>query len=268
MNQPNEADSGDSARRSLFRIGGAATLIIPVAYLLAAIVNGIGYNAAPFPSTAAEWFATFQDNALIGLVYLGFADVAIVLVSIPMFLALYESLKMDGKVWLQIAVGLGFVGIAVYLATNTALTMHYLSKQYAAASTEAEQTLLLAAGQATLAAVEGTGAKYTGLPLTWIACMILSILMLRSPDFPRLTAYVGIVAFPLLCASVPIVGYTTTDPTTLVETIIVAVSYAFGGTLSLIWYILVGRKLLKLAALSSNKQHITTSTPVKESAHG
>lgn len=72
-----------------------------------------------------------------------------------------------------------FVGMAVYLATNTAFSMLALSHRYAAAATAAEQSIVLAAGQAMIALSEGTGG-YVGMPLAWLAGIILSALMLRG----------------------------------------------------------------------------------------
>jgi hypothetical protein len=76
-----------------------------------------------------------------------------------------------------------------------------LSDQYAAATTEAQRTMLLAAGQAMLAinrfsspgAHPGAGG-YMSLLLIAVAGLITSSVMLRSDVFNRATAYVGILA--------------------------------------------------------------------------
>jgi hypothetical protein len=241
-----DGDNADSQWHGLYKIGGVAALICAAVYLIAGGINAQAYNAGPFPSDVPAWFTLFQDNWLAGLVFLGFADVIIALVSIPLFLSLYAALSRANKTSTMIAISLAAIGIAVYLATNTAFSMLSLSDQYAAATTETQQSLLLAAGQSILATVEGTGARYIGLPLLWIAGIIMSVVMLHSETFSKITAYAGIVGFSLLLTSVPIVSYITIDPKTTVESAIVAVSYAGGGLLSLAWYILVARKLLQL----------------------
>ena len=142
-----------------------------------------------------------------------------------------------------------FVGIAVYLATNTALSMLSLSHQYAAATTEAEKAIVLSAGQAMIAVSEGTGGQYTGMPMAWLAGLIISAVMLRSKAFGKATAWVGILGLGFLLASMPFAGYTTTGPTTAVVSVIIAATYIGGGLLSLAWYILVGLRLLKLGQL-------------------
>ena len=208
-------------------------------------------RAGPPPSTVLEWFTLFQVNPLTGLFFLGLADIVIMIFWGPMSLALYAALKQSNKTWSMIATAFVFVGMAVYLATNTAFSMLSLSHQYAAATTEAEKSIVLAAGQAMIAVSEGTGGQYTGMPLAWLAGLILSVVMLRSKVFSKATAWVGILGLGLLLASMPFAGYTTTGPTTAVVSAIIAVTYIGGGLLSLAWYILVGLRLLKLGQIEA-----------------
>jgi hypothetical protein len=193
-----------------------------------------------------EWFTLLQTKPLTGLFFLGLADIGIMILWGPMSLALYAALRQASRTWSTIATAFVFVGMAVYLATNTAFSMLSLSHKYAAAATEAERSAVLAAGQAMLAVSEGTGGQYAGMPLAWLAGLVLSIVMLRSKDFGKATAWAGILGLGLLVASMPFAGYTTAGPTTAVRSAIVAVTYIGGGLLSLAWYILVGLRLLKL----------------------
>jgi hypothetical protein len=221
-------------------------------YLLALGVYVPAYRAGPPPSTVLEWFTLFQDRWLTGLFFLGLADIVIVILWGPMSLALYAALKQANKTWSRIAATLVFVGMAVYLATNTAFSMLSLSQKYAAATTEAQKSIVLAAGQAMIAVSEGTGGQYTGMPLVWLAGLILSVVMLRSKAFSKATAWVGILGLGLGLASMPFAGYATAGPTTAAVSAIVAVTYIGGGLLSLAWYILVGRRLLQLGRGVSN----------------
>ncbi len=231
---------------SVYRIGGAAALACALMYVITLGIYVPAYRAGPPPGTVLEWFTLFQANPLTGLFFLGLADIVIMILWGPMTLALYAALKQNGKSWTMIATAFVFVGMAVYLATNTAFSMLSLSHQYAAAATEAQKSIVLAAGQAMIAVGEGTGGQYTGMPLAWLAGLILSVIMLRSKVFSKATAWTGIVGLGLLSASIPFAGYTTTGPTTAVVSAIIAVTYMGGGLLSLAWYILVGLRLLKL----------------------
>jgi hypothetical protein len=159
-----------------------------------------------------------------------------------MALALYVVLKQTNKTWATIATALVFVGMAVYLATNIAFSMFALSGQYATATTAAEKAMILAAGQALVAITEGARM----IPLMPFAGVLLSVVMLRSKAFGKVTAWLGILGLGLLSASGLFAGYATAGPTSDVMIAIVAVTYAGGGLLSLVWYILVGLRLLKL----------------------
>jgi fumarate reductase subunit D len=240
------AENADSIRNSLYRIGGVAALICALMYVITLGVYIPAYRVGPPPATMLEWFMLFQTNPLTGLFFLGLADIVIMILWGPLALAIYDALKQSGKTWARIAISFVFVGMAVYLATNTAFSMLSLSHKYAAAITEVEKTVTLAAGQALISVSEGTGGQYTGMPLVWLAGLILSVIMLRSKTFSKATAWVGILGLGLLEASMPFAGYTTTGPTTAAVSTIIAVTYIGGGLLSLVWYILVGLRLLKL----------------------
>jgi hypothetical protein len=235
----------DPNSKSLYLVGGVAALIIVVMYLLALIIYIPPTLAGP-PENVIEWFTLFQEDPIVGLFFLGFADIIIVISTGPMFLALYTALNEVNKTWSLIATSFAFVGIAVYLATNTAFSMLALSHQFAITTTAADKSLLLAAGESILAMSEGTGGRYMSLPLIWLCILIISLVMQRSKSFSKLTAWAGIVGFPLLIAGTPFAGYTTTGPSTPIVSLIIAISYLGGGLLSLLWYILVGLRLIKL----------------------
>lgn len=233
-------------KRNLYTIGGAAALFCALMYVIALAVYVPANSAGPAPASVLEWFTVFQDNALTGLFFLGFADIVIMIAWVPMILALYGALRRRDSAWAAVAVPLVMVGVAVYLATNTAFSMLTLSNQYAAATNDAEKASILAAGQTLIAISQGTGGQYLGMPLAWLGGLIVSLVMLRSDDFSRLTAWVGILGLGLLLASVPFAGYTTAGEPTAAVSAIVAVTYVGGGLLSLAWYILIGLRLLKL----------------------
>jgi hypothetical protein len=236
----------DSNWTTLYRVGGAAALICALMYLITLGVYVPANRTSPPPSTVLEWFTLFQAHPLTGVFFLGLADIVIMILWGPMSLALYIVLKRSNKTWSLIAITFIFVGMTVYLATNTAFSMLSLSHQYAAATTEAEKFVVLSAGRAMIAISEGTGGQYSGMPLAWFAGAILSIIMLGSKAFNKATAWVGILGLGLLLASMPFAGYTTTGTPSAIVSAIIAVTYIGGGLLSLAWYILVGLRLLKL----------------------
>jgi hypothetical protein len=114
-------------------------------------------------------------------------------------LALYGALRRANKSAVAIATTWGFVGIAVYFASNRAFAMLSLSQRYAAATTDAQRSILLAAGEALLA-VNNPGAFYQGtgiylsLFLVLLAGLTISVVMLQSNVFSKATAITGMLA--------------------------------------------------------------------------
>jgi len=86
-----------------------------------------------------------------------------------------------------IALILGLVATAVYFASNTAFEMLSLSNQYAAATTDAQRSIVMAAGQAMLAIYQGTAFDVSYV-LSAVALLIISVIMLRSNVFSKVTA--------------------------------------------------------------------------------
>jgi hypothetical protein len=252
MNQVANTIPLDSGWKSLYRVGGVAALIAGVLFRRN-IAAEIGlFSKHPSPATVSNWFALLQSNRSLGLSYLNIFDLVNYALVGLMFLALYAVLKRVNKSYMAIATTLGFLGIAVYFASNTAFSMLSLSDQYAAATTEAQRTMLLAAGQAMLAinrfsdlgSHPGTGG-YISLLFIAVAGMITSVVMLRSAVFNRATAYVGILASAFdLAYCIAFAFVPTVDSELLAVCFIPA-----AGLLLMIWHIMVGWRLYQLGRL-------------------
>jgi len=246
-NQLTNTDTAETSWNSLYKIGALAALVMVAAYLVSMPVYFSAYSKAPPPATVLEWLTLFQNDWITGLFFLGLADIVIMVAWIPLSLALLAALWQAGKTLMTVAAGAAFVGISSYLSTNIAFSMLSLSREYAAATADAQKSLILSAGQALIAQSQGTGA-YMG-SLVWVAALLISVVMLRGSTFGKITAYIGIVAFALLLIGVPFSSYTSVTPggPGPVVTAIIAIQYAGGGILSMVWYFLVGRRLLQMA---------------------
>ena len=249
MNQVTNAETSDSDWKSLYKVGGVAALIAGVLFRRNLGVEIGLFSKHPSPVTVSNWFALLQSNRLLGLSYLNIFDIVNYALVGLMFLALYAVLRRANKSYMAIATALGFVGIAVYFASNTAFSMLSLSDQYAAATTEAQRTILLAAGEAMLAinrfsspgAHPGAGG-YMSLLLIAVAGMITSVVMIRSAVFNRATAYVGILASAFdLAYCIAFAFVPTVDSELLAVCFIPA-----AGLLLMIWHIMVGWRLYQL----------------------
>ena len=251
-NQVANAEPSGSDWKSLYRVGGVAALIAGIIFRRNLAVEISLFSTQKQPATILDSFTLLQNNRLLGLTYLNIFDLVNYALVGVMFLALYVLLRLANQSYMAIATTLGLVGIAVFSASNTALSMLSLSDQYAAATTEAQRTMLLAAGQAMLAinrftspgAHPGAGG-YLSLLLIAVAGMIISVVMLRSAVFSRATAYVGILAsafdlaYCLAFAFLPAI-----DGDLLAVYFIPA-----AGLCLMIWHILIGRRLYQLGRL-------------------
>jgi len=241
INSDGNAEDTASAWKGLYRTGGAAALIATVLFLGDIVVLTTLGSA---PSTASDWLALLQNNKVVGILQLFFTDLIGVTLMAPIILALYVALRRANAAYATLAIAIAFIGIALVLATNTNYALIYLSNQYAAATTEVQRTQLLAAAESTLATGMGTGPLVAGFLLEG-ALMMISVIMLQGNIFGKGIAYLGILAHGLDLAHaivflifIPVFA----DVALAIGTPLLAI----GGTLQLIWYPLVARRLFQL----------------------
>ena len=211
----------------LYRTAGVAALITAVLVPVQLAV----FMAYPFPDTVAGWFQLLQDNPVAGLVNLDLLLVVDNVLLVVIALALYVALWPTSPSVTTMATGLWLLAIAMFIAANPAVEMLALSDQFAAATSEAQRSAAVAAGQALLAGWEGT-AFQVGYVLGQVAGIMLGLVMLRSRDFGRA------VPFTLIAGN--LVGFGLYLPT-----VGVAIS-AFSGLVLWAWYLLLARKFLQL----------------------
>ncbi len=219
------AESGWS---SLYKIGGAAALISLVFFPIQIAV----FLIVPPPETVGGWFELLRQSPIIGLLDLDLLLMVDQVLAILIFLALFVSLRRTSMSWMTVGTTLGIVSAVLFIAPNPAFVMLNLSSQYAAATGAAQQDILLAAGQAVITAQEGS-AFHASYLLGVLAPILMSVVMLRSELFRKSTAYLGILSNGMaLGLYVPVIG-----------TYISVFSVVFLW----VWYLLMGRDLLRLA---------------------
>ena len=223
------AETTESAWKPLYRVGGAVALTIVGIMVVQIIV----FIASPPPDTVLGYFTLFHKNGLLGLLSMDLLYVVDNALVILLYLALYAVLRRASPSFMAIALALGLVGIAAYFASNTAFEMLSLSSQYAAATTDAQRSLLQAAGQAMLAIYQGTAFDVYYI-LGAAATLIISAVMLRSTIFGKVAAYAGIAAGVLML--IPSTAGT------------LGLYFAFGSLLpTAIWLVLIARGLFRFA---------------------
>jgi hypothetical protein len=244
MNQVSDAETSGSSHRGLYRLGGAAALIVVVL----TVGEVIGFAFYPQPGTVSDWFTLFQSNRIIGLLDFWGLEVPMYAMFILVFLALFAVLRKTNEGLVAIALILVLLGVGIFFATNNPFSMLSLSDQYATATTETERSAILAAGQAVLANTNqrAVGGFNIALFLVSVAGLIVSAVMLRDDSFSRRTAYVGILAHGLSLAD-----YVRQA---LTSSVVIALLVILPGALFVAtWFTLVARRLIQLGRSGGNR---------------
>jgi hypothetical protein len=237
MKDESRIDKGDGAFCSLYILGGVAALIV-AALTLGEIIFFVFF---PPPETIDGWFSLFQSNALVGLLDFWGLEIPMYLMFILVFLALYIHLRKTNHGLMVIAFACALVGVPIFLATNNPFSMLILSKLHADATTDAQQSALLAAGQTILANTNqrAVGGFNIALLLISVGGLITSLVMLQDHLFSRTSATIGILAFALSLADY--------FRQALTQSLIIALPLILFGALFLfIWFILIGLRLFQL----------------------
>jgi hypothetical protein len=236
----------DPSWKGLCTVAGIAALLATVLFVVDVVVLT---TADPIPESAQDWFTLFRASRPAALLQLFFTDLFGIALLTPIGLALFAVLRRTNEAYAALAALLAFLGIATIFATNPNYTLLHLGGELGSQPLQVEASQLVAAGEAAYAAgISGTGTLMAGLVLE-VSLLMFSVIMLRSHSFGRGTAYLGIAAHGLdlthavlFLLLIPLLGE---DAALAIGTPFLAV----GGTLQLIWYPLIGSKLIRLGRM-------------------
>jgi len=245
MSHVTDTEIADSAWRALYRVGGVTALIAAVLLPIYVAVFSVWGQT---PSTVVDAFTLFHNNKLLGLLDFDLLGIVIYILLVPTLLALYVVLRRASASFMAIGTVFFFVGITVYFASNTSFCMLYLSDQYAAATTDAQRSMFLAAGQTMLTTFNVT-AFWFSYAIVSAAALIVAAVMLRSTIFSRATAYAGILANALAIGSIA-VGSIPLILMPMIGGILSLISIVF----LIILYALIARKLFQLGRSVSREE--------------
>jgi hypothetical protein len=241
MNQQTD----DAQWRTLTYAGAVAPLIALFFYLIEFSILFVG---EPYPATIEAWFALIKRSKLLGLWYLNALDILSFALLGIMFLALYHALRRLGPSCMLIALYAALLGVVVFIVPRVLhLSLLPLSDLHAAATTEAQKTVYLAAGEA-LSQVSTATPQTLGFLFMAVAGLIISDVSLRGHalgqpvPFSRVAGYVGIVGFVAALANF---GSRLLAPA-VAETLM-----PINGLLWFAWWILASVSLFKLARKTS-----------------
>jgi hypothetical protein len=228
--------------RPLYRAGAIAALTAAILFR-----RNIGAEVSLFtgiealPTNAADWFNLLKTNPFIGLSFLAVFDLANYFLVGIVFLALTARLWPVNISLVALALTSGLVGVTINLSSNIALTMFSLSQRYSAATSAAQKSDLISAGQSVLAgndplaAMPGTGGLVS-LLLVALAGLLFSLVLLPSH---RTTAIFGLLSSGCDLAYCLVFPLTPLAPVHLL--------LAAAGLFWMLWQLLVARVLWKFA---------------------
>ncbi|MEW5868562.1 MAG: hypothetical protein AB1894_04750 [Chloroflexota bacterium] len=234
------SDSGQW--RAIYRTGGAAALGAVLVGVLEIAITFLPGGNAPH-ETVLDWFRLFQENWFLGLRNLGLLNIFLNALGVLTYFALCAAHRESPyRPYAALAALIFFLGAGVFFADNRAFAMLALSRQYAAASSEAQRAMLEAAGQSMLSVgASHSPGTFLGFFLLEAAGIMISLVMLRSQVFGKAAAYAGLFGFGVLL----IFEYLSSFVSGLSGA---AMALAMlGGLASMAWYILVARTLFRLA---------------------
>lgn len=231
-NRVSASEAVEPRWRGLYTASALAALVT-VALTLVAIAAHIAWPPPDWSAgSAVDWFARFQESRLLGLLGLDLAIIISLPLSILVSIALYVALRRAGESAMAVATALALISAVLHLVSNTAFEMLSLSAGYAAATSDAERAIFLAAGEAAISSYTGT-AFHVSYILGYLARIAIGAVMLRSTAFGKAPGYVSILAGILgLGIYLPAVGILLS----LLSVVLIAV-----------WSVMVACKLFGLA---------------------
>ena len=230
-----------SGWRNFYRVGAIAALLVILAGLLDIFIMFLpGTATSPGALTVVDWYNLLQSQWFLALRDMGLLNMITMTCSVAVFFALFGLHRRVSPLPAALALILVIMGAAIYIANNTGLAMLTLAQRYAAATAESQKALWVAAGQSLLAREDLTAGAFPGFFFAELAGTLMAVVALRGGFFRRWEAWIGIVAAAFLfffnfCAAFIPALYDS----------VMLVFGAGGGLLSLVWYVLIARRLFQ-----------------------
>lgn len=176
--------------KSLYRIGGVAAALQLVVILGYTVVGAI---LGPKPDSAEAYFAVYLESPAAAILRGDFLLLILIGLYLGTFPALYAALRRQSPVYVALATLFTVMAVVGTFATESTFSLLYLGRHFVTAG-ETQRMQLLAAAEAVIAVdMWNSSAAYMGGMLLQGAGVMISIIMLRSKDFSKVTAYTGLL---------------------------------------------------------------------------
>ena len=193
-NQPSSkyTSAADIHYKNLYYIGGVAAFLQLASIIAYAMIIAV---MGPKPTTAVEYFAIYESSPLALVLRGDFLLLILIGLYLFTFSALYVALRRVNPVCTALATLFTFIVVITTFATESTFSLLKLGEQFTAATTEAQQIQFIAAAEAVVASdMWNSTAAYLGGILLQGSGVMVSVIMLRSKDFNKVTAISGIIA--------------------------------------------------------------------------
>ncbi|MEW5868568.1 MAG: DUF4386 family protein [Chloroflexota bacterium] len=177
--------------KNLYLIGGVAALLQLAAVLSYTVALAV---LGSKPASAQEYFTIQQTSRLASVLRGDFLLLFLLAPYLGTFPALYMALRRLSPVATLFATLFTLIAVTICFASESTFALLYLGERYAAATSEALRAQFLAAGEAVIASDmwNSSGAYMSGMLLQG-GGVIISLVMLRSKDFSKVTAIAGLL---------------------------------------------------------------------------
>jgi hypothetical protein len=235
-------NSSNPNYQTLYTIGGIAAFLQLVVILAYGIIIAV---LGPKPTTAEEFFNVQQNNTLAAVLRGDFLLLILIGLYLFTFSALYFSLRRVSPVFSALATLFTFIVVATTFATESTFSLLNLGDKFTAAVSEVERAQFAAAGEAVIASdMWNSSAAYMGGILLQGSGVMISVIMLRSKDFSKWTAYSGIIT-----NSLDLIQHILHPFFPPFSSVIMSIM----GLFYFVWFPLLGRDLLRLGRRRQNE---------------
>ncbi len=232
----------DNQWKSIYILGGVTTIIVILGSIMDVVIGmSVSGNLMTIPQTAVERFDQLQSNRMLGLYNLDMLNLFTTILMIPTYFALCVVHRKSNIGYALLAAVIYLIGAAVFITNNAALPMLELAVKYAVSTSEAQKTLIAAAGEALLSkGAHGSPGVFPGFAILSIGSIVMAFGMLKGKVFGKPTAFIGILGSILLLIYLVLVTFVPG-----VKSLAMGVS-APGGLMAIAWMIMYDIKLFKL----------------------
>ncbi len=186
-----DLEIADPRWKELYRVGGVAALVQLVAILTMIVVQAV---LGPKPASTEEYFTIQQGSPLVAMLRGDFLLLFLMAAYLGTFPALFIALRRLNPVAVFFATLFTFIAVILFFSSESTFSLLYLGSRYAAATSEAIRSQIVAAGEAVIASDSwNSSAGYMAVILLQGGGVMISLIMLRSRDFSKVTALAGLL---------------------------------------------------------------------------